>query len=191
MVDFKQIRGSNFRKFKLTPSKIIIETRSSRKNIKYEVKLDRLGFDIFYQSDNTTPGIIMFGICIAIIIGATIEHFTSGTLDTPGLIVTWISCCGFCLLNYLKQHQDDIYLTGGEVNLVFYRNKPNEETVLNFIEEVKKQTKLFLKEKYTVFDDTTTEHDFYNRMIWLREHEIIDQNEYITYINEFEIQKLL
>ncbi len=58
--EFIQKRGLNCRKFILTNDKIIIETTTYRKIDKYEVKLERLGFDIHYQSDNTLPGKILF-----------------------------------------------------------------------------------------------------------------------------------
>lgn len=168
-----------------------MEHRTLRKNDKYEVKLDRLGFDIHYQSDNTFAGRIFFGICIVLVVGSVIGvFFTTGTDSNTwiGNAVIWTLIASFA---YFKPHQDDIFLVGGEVNLVFYREIPNEKRVLEFIESVHECRKIYLKEKYSIFDSTTTEQDYYGRINWLRDREIISYSEYVEYKTQFDIQKLL
>jgi adenosine deaminase len=75
--------------------------------------------------------------------------------------------------------------------LVFYRNIPNEKVVLDFIDKVRGQVKIYLKEKYTTFDIATSEQDFYNRLNWLRDREVINSAEYAEYKANFDTQKLI
>jgi hypothetical protein len=48
-----------------------------------------------------------------------------------------------------------------------------------------------MKDKYTLFDSTTLEQDYYNQINWLRDKEIISHSEYIEYKTKFDMQKLL
>ena len=54
-IEFVQKKRFGFRKHTLTNDKIIVESKSPKKNTKYEVKLNRLGFNIHYQADSTLP----------------------------------------------------------------------------------------------------------------------------------------
>ena len=92
---------------------------------------------------------------------------------------------------YFKPHKDDIYLVNGEYNLVFYRDIPNEKAVIEFIDGVKDQVKAYMKKKYTVFDSTTSDQDFYRRLNWLRDTEIISFSEYDEIKTNYDTQKLL
>lgn len=189
--EFIQKRGINSRKFILTNDKIIVETKNIKKNNKYELKLDQLGFNIHYQSDNTLVGKIFLGICIAIIVAVSVEYFVGHSVDIVALVINYIVWSLLGCLAYFKQHQDDVFLVGGASNLVLYRNFPNEAAVLEFIEKIRTQTKIYLKEKYTFFDDTTNEQDFYARIKWLKDREVISNNEYLAYKSDFDTHKLL
>jgi hypothetical protein len=189
MTEFSQIRWPNSRKHILLSDKIVVEIKTLSKIDKYEVRLDRLGFDIHYQSDNTAVGKIFFVVCLIIVIASIVAIFLSK--EREAWIFNSILFGFLALFGYFKHHQDDIYLVGGTTNLVFYRNIPNEQEVLKFIEKVKDQEKTYLKEKYTAFDYTTDEKEFYNRLNWLRDRAVISQTEYTEYKNRFETHNLL
>jgi hypothetical protein len=102
-----------------------------------------------------------------------------------------VICWGLSVLNYLKQHQDDVFLIGGQKNLVFYREIPNESKVLEFIGEVISVSKTLLKAKYVVIDCTMSEEEFLGRLNWLVEREIISISEKSNLMQDFKIKKLL
>jgi hypothetical protein len=189
--ELEQKKGVNVRKFLLTPDKIIVETKTLRKNSKYEVKLERLGLDLHYQSDSTIAGKIFFGLCIALVIGSIFGIFYSTGKDINTWIFNAVLWTLIACFAYFKPHQDDVYLVGGQTNLVFYRNIPDEKVVLEFIDKIKEHVKSYLKEKHTIFDSTTLEQDYYNRINWLRDREIISYSEYIEYKTHFDTQRLL
>jgi len=189
--EFTQKRGFNVRKFNLYPDKIIIESRTLRKIEKYEIKIDSIGFDTFYQADNVLVGKTAFIICIAAPIMMTILRLFPGQyISTANLIISYVICWAFALLNYLNQHQDDIFLQGQQ-NLVFYRNYPKEQEVIEFINLVISTSKSYLKKKYFKIDDYTDENEFKNTMRWLLDKEIISVSEFEKIKYEFHVKKLL
>ena len=88
------------------------------------------------------------------------------------------------------KHNDDIFLVGGQKNLVFYRNKPSEDKVVEFIEAIKDARKDYFKKSFSSFDKTTTEEEYYGRLQWLKRQEMITADEYDELKHIFDIQKL-
>lgn len=185
-----QKRGLNYRKHTLFTDKVVVETRSTTKVEKYEIRIEKLGFQIQYQADNTIYRKALLAICVVIPIALTISHFILHNVDARSLIVNYICSFGIALFSVLKQHQDDIYLTGGEKTLAFYRNIPQEEKVLEFIALVNKTTKDHIKNKYLTFDPSTPDEEYLARMNWLKENDIISEEECEEYKLDFEIKRL-
>lgn len=186
--EFTQKRGLNFRKFCLYQNKITVETKTIRKIEKYEVRIENLGFDILYQADNVLIGKIWFYICLFAPILVYILKFIPGqNLPTTNLIIIHISCWFFALINYTKQHQDDIILKGPN-DLTFYRDIPNEQSVLEFLELVKLTTKEQLKRKYLNTDNYADDNEFRHTMNWLLERDIISMSEYKNVLNEYKLK---
>lgn len=191
-IEFVQKRRFGFRKHILTSDKIFVETTEDKENVKYEVRLDKLGFSLHYHADSTIPRIMVLGICAFFILFITIEYFVpKSDVGIGTLIFVYLGGMIFASIFYLIPRRDNIYLVGGQKNLVFYRNVPDEKTVLEFIEKVKTQTKTYYKEKYTTFNSTTTEQEYYSILHWLQDIEVITQSEYAEYKANFDTQRLL
>lgn len=192
MIVFEQKQGLSRRKYTLLPDKILVETENIRKKSKYEIKLDRVGHDIHYQSDSTIVGRIFFYFCLALPIILWIAYFIQpGQMETRVAIVNTAIWWGLALINILKKHKDDIFLVGGQVNLVFFRTVPNGEEVLKFVEQIITASKQYLKTKYTAVDINIPEDDFQKRLQRLKEKEIIDDVELNELKREYSTKKLL
>ncbi len=189
--EFIQKRGTNYRKFLLYNDRVIVELKTLKKINKYEIRLEDLGFNKLYQADNTKPGKITSGIFFLIPFIVLIVSIVKHDIDIFFLV--YISVMFFILaaLIYFKQGQDDIYLTGGKQNLVFYRMIPNEPVVLKFIDEVILTTKEYLKDKYARFDDYTLEQSYINGLIYLKNQEIITSQEFQEFIDDYKTSRLL
>ena len=179
------------RKFTLFQDRIVVESTSWRKINKFEVRLENLGFEIQYQADNTT----YWKIALRILIATTVFSFL-GVLGAYGdHLFQWISAMviGFVMTTwvYFRPYQDDLFLTGGQTNLVLFRNLPTETAVFDFIEKIKGNYNSLLKEKYTAFTRDTPESDYYARLGWLLDNGIISSSEHTEYKVTFDIQKLL
>jgi len=187
---FEQKRGLNSRKHILYSDKIFVEIKTLRKNQKYELKLDKIGHNIHYQSDSTILGKIFFCICIAIPVILWIIHFAlpeqldRGTVSA-NTVIWWL----LALINILMQHQDDLYIVGGQNSLVFYRTIPNEKQVLNFINQVILTSKAYIKNKYSVVDVNIPEEIFLSRLNWLKEEEIISDIEFSQLKDDYSTKK--
>lgn len=190
-LEFNQKRGLNRRSFILKEDKIIIENKTSGKINKYEVKLDQLGLDIHYLADNTLPGKIFLAVSLLfVVLGISGLIFSLGSDPVIwgfniffGIVLSSIA--------YFRQHQDDIFLTGGETTIVFYRNIPNEAAVLEFIEILKNHVKAYYKLKFASIDENIPEQVFYGRINWLLDKEIISLDEFHNLKGQFEKQRLL
>lgn len=191
-IEFIQTRTwQTIRKFTLYQDRILVESTTWRKVEKFEVRLENLGFEIQYRADN----IFYWKVALRGLVMATVISFI-GLLDAfGGNPVQWLSATalGFVLTIwvYFRPYQDDLFITGGQSNLVFFRNAPSEAVVLDFIEKIKYNYRGILKEKYTAFTRDTQEHDYYARLSWLLENGIIDKSEHSEYKVTFDIQKLL
>ena len=189
---FEQKRRLSLRRYTLYSDKILVETKTLRKNQKYEIKLDKIGKDIHYQSDSIIIGKIFFYVCLAFPVVLWIIYFIvpeqmDKGVATVNTVIWWF----LALLNILKQHEDDIYLSGGQNSLVFYRAIPNEETVLDFIHKVINTSRSYLRDKYATVDTNIPEDIFVGRLFWLKEEEIISENEFYELKKEYSIKKLL
>lgn len=188
----EQKRGRTYRKHILLPDKILVETRTLSKNTKYEVKLDRIGNDIQYQSESDKGHKIWFYfflimplILLSLSITGQMPQYKLG-------FIIFISSLSFlcAMLRFIKKPQDDIFLAGGQNNLVFFRTIPNEERVLEFINQIQEAKKNYIKEKHAKVDVHLPEEVFIGKLNWLKSIEIIDETEFEELLNEYKIKKL-
>jgi hypothetical protein len=188
--EFIQKKGLNLRKFTLTPNSILIESKSQASSNRYEVGLEYLGTKLHYQAESKRPyriAVIVFGCMYLMLIGFYFAGRIKGN-ELFGASAPFAILLGMLLLRPFK---DDIFLTGGQSNLVFFRTKPSENEVLEFIDLIKETRKNYLKHRYTEFDNMTSAEEFYARLNWLRSQEIITYEEYQDYKNSFDLLKLI
>lgn len=187
----EQKRGFNYRKHTLFSDKVVVETKSTSKINKYEIGIEKLGFQTQYQADNTLPGRIFLAVCIVIPVALIISELLLHNVGTRTLLVNCVCWFGLALIGILKQPQDDVYLMGGDKNLVFYRSIPSEQKVLDFIGLVIKATKDNIKNKYLTFDPNTPDEEYLARLNWLKETDMITEEEFENYKIDLEIKRLL
>ena len=92
---------------------------------------------------------------------------------------------------YIIPHQDVIILEGGANYLVFYRNAPDEEEVLAFINKVIKTAKNYYKVHYTKYDKYTAEEELNGRLYWLKNNEIITEDEFSDIMESYKMDRLV
>ena len=188
----KQKRGLYSRKFTLTDKRIFVEIRSLYKISSYSIGIADLGFEILYQSDNKNRIYKLRAICyLGALVGLSALFFTTNE-DANARATLLLFVFGSLSIYFsVKFNQDDIVLYGGERDLTFYRNVPDEATVLKFIDQIMARYKVIVKEKYSTFDSTTTEEDYYDNLSWMRENDIIDMAEFIELKSKFDLLRLM
>lgn len=100
-------------------------------------------------------------------------------------------CLLFAIVIYFKKYQDDIYLTGGRQNLVFYRTIPDEQTVLDFISEIENTTNTHLRNKYSTFSKYMQDHEVLSRLSFLKNKNLLTDEECDELYQEYKISRLL
>jgi hypothetical protein len=184
-----QKRGLNYRKHFLFEDRIAVEDKSIRNVSKYEVKLEDIGVNKYYQRGNKTPGRIIFlFFLLSPVLLYIIQLFEHN--NSQGVAFISVTCFACAILFYSKKPQDDIFLVNGKKNLVFYRNVPNEETVLRFIDEIIATRKVYLKHNYSRFDNHTQENELVSRLNYLKNNEIITGEEFDKIYSDFKLSRL-
>jgi hypothetical protein len=191
VAEFEQRKRLSRRKFVLYADRISLEIKTSQTTSKYEIDIRDLGDDLYYHSDNTKGGFIILGCLFLIPFIMTALMFVRQTFNSGQVAGAWFCCLAMVFLAYLKEHADDVYLTGGRKNVSFFRNIPSEPTVLEFIELIKRTKKECLKKDYLSYDDDTDEVEYFQRLKWLKEQKFLDTEEYEKAKIDFEINRLL
>ena len=187
----EQKQGANLRKYTLKEDRILVETRSLRKNEKYEFMLDNIGLDKVYKADSTILGKIFFYVCLALPIALTVAKLLGSNIDNNTLIINYVIWFGLAIVGYFRKSQDDIYLTGGPMALVFYRTIPTEKEVSDFIDGTIAASKKYIKEKYAKVNIDIPQEMFFGRLNLLKEKNIITESEYQEIKKEYELKKLI
>lgn len=172
-----QKKGLNFRKFYLYDDKIVIEERTSSKITKYDIELDEIGYKFFYEKENTNIGKIATWILATIPLILIIAYLL-GALDGAPVIINSIVWGGLAIFGFVKQNKDDLILGGGQKAIFFYRNKPNEEAVMFFINKLIETSKKHIKKKYLMFKEYETDEEIINRLRWMLSIEVLSNKEY-------------
>src|SRR5690606_10152642 len=97
---------------------------------------------------------------------------------------------GIFLVVHFTKPKDDIILVGLGQKVEFYRNAPNEKTVLDFIEKIKENSNKYIVKKYAPLNsETLSKEDFYHHLDWLLKHYMIRYEHYILLKSNFESLK--
>jgi len=190
MKELNQKRVLNYRKFKIYPTYLSVETKEGGKLTSYKVPIEEIGFEKIYQQDKNIGAKLIWYIFIIvpfITIGVYLWGSTSMELTT-----TIIICGCFWLVSFigfLHPMQDDIILQGYR-NIFFYRTKPDEETVNRFIDELIKISKKYQCKQYIDMDEDISEEEFKQRLKYLLKREIISEAEYEIIWETFKSKRL-
>jgi hypothetical protein len=187
----EQKRGLSTRKFTLLPDRILVESKNVRTVDRYEVKLELLGNEKHYQADSTMVGKIVIAVFLLMPALLAIGYFNNPTPKSKRELIAAALLSGLvALIGFLKQHKDDIFLVGGQKNLVFFRAVPDEASVLRFIDQVIAASRAYMHAKYTVIDINLPEEVFAGRLTWLKEQDIIDDIEVEELLASYTARKL-
>ena len=189
--EFRQKKGFKYRNFVLYSDRINVEIKTTSETARYDVKLEELGFELHYHTAHKSKLQVYIFCGVMLSLMATIlimdeKREDTGAVVFLGLILIIISITGF-----LTGIVDDIYLVGGPKKLLFFRNTPNEASVLEFIDTIKETQTLHYKTKYTFYNSRTIHEEYVSRLLWLKDTEVINEDEYGQLLHNFEISRLL
>jgi hypothetical protein len=189
-MEFFQKSGFASRKYQLLDDKIIVETKNINESLKYEVRYEEIGTEVFYKSENRIVQKIFAFVCLLLPSVFTISYLLKRFNNLGVVIVFWIISIVLASLFFFKKGEDNIILSGGTKVLVFFRTKPNEKEVLSFIEKIFNKRKSFLLQKYLYDVKFHSGEEYLERLAWFRDRNIITDFEHNDFIEDFKIKNL-
>ena len=183
--EFTQKKGIfSSRKFTLTEDRLIIREKTISNITQHEIFLDRIGYDKYYKADNVIIGkaVTVFTIFMPFL---SVSSYINGKIELSLLVFFFGFCWFLVLMSVLKSNQDDIILTGGSVEINFYRNKPNEKDVSSFINEIIYASKKYMKEKYLKFEEYSSKEEYWEILKYLKNRNILSESEFSLLKEEY------
>ena len=135
--------------------------------VKKRIKTANIPFYAFLVFDLIYVGSIVNSV-------ANKEPFTQQIFWVFALIVFSI----ITIVAYYNRNKNVIYLTGGQKVLELLAAKPDEKSVIMFIEIIHQSMRVFYKNKYSKFDADTPLEIKVNQLKWLKEIKVLTEIEY-------------
>jgi hypothetical protein len=160
----------------------------------WQVRLDHIGNQKYYVKESNKPKILTVTIFYLFILVCTSIYLFSNK-HTQNESITIIVCdlviglIGLSLI--LKKGKNIVIITGGDENITFYNDSKNAKELNEFIDHVINCANNYILEKYGKIDPDLPEESQLNIFRWLRDRELIDDNEYENLKKEYKMSKLI
>jgi len=190
----KQKQGGKRKEFELiNNTELRIKEKQSGELKEWTVKLDMIGHNLVYQEATRKRFYIMSSFLIAFLIFITIALYMSDdfTGNLPVVIGSYIIIGLIIALSLLSPLKKEIHLVGGNVNLTFFKENPSAEEVKTFITEIIRLSKQQLLNKYAKIDPELPEETVFTQLNWLKNRDLLTEEEYQDLKNEYKTQRLI
>ena len=194
MNQLKQKRLLSSKSFELHNNKIAIKERYFLQDSEWEARYSELGLDLIKVNNREGIGnIFIFGglfiLSVLMMYNAFIEDPSS---KLPWLFVFFSFMWGTALWWTLQKQFGSYYiLDGGRKTLYFFTKSPTPEAVKAFIEEIKFRVREQLKAELTEFDPDMSFEDQLSNLKYLKNIEVINQEEYAETREYLRIQHMI
>lgn len=190
----KQKQGGKRKEFELiNNTELRIKEKESGELKEWTVKLDMIGHNLVYQEVTRKRFYIMSSFLVAFLVFITIALYMSDdfTGNLPVVIGSYVIIGLIIALSLLSPLKKEIHLVGGNVNLTFFKENPSPEEVKTFINEIIRLSKQQLLNKYAKIDAELPEETVYTQLNWLKNRDLITEEEYTELKNEYKTQRLI
>ena len=190
----KQRQGGKRKEFELIDNTDLkIKEKQSGELKEWTVKLDMIGHSQVYQEATRKRFYIMSSFLVAFLIFITIALYMSDDFmgNLPVVIGAYVIIVSIILLSLLSPLKKEIHLVGGNVNLTFFKENPSPEAVKTFINEIIRLSRQQLLNKYAKIDADLPEETVYTQLNWLKNRDLITEEEYQDLKKEYKTQRLI
>jgi len=192
IAELKQKKYLEHREFEIFEKEIKVKIRKSYEQTEWTIPFEELGFKKVYQSNPRTLNYIVVSIILMILLIMTIVFFVQkNSMDSETYYVNLFLWGLLATIFFFVGKKNELFLTGGQNSLAFLRDRPSEKQVELFVEKLIESAKTYLKKKYTRIDKDLSEEIQLNNFYWLKNIEIITDEEYELLKKELRIQKLI
>ncbi len=190
----KQKQGGKRKEFEIqNNSTLRVMEKESGELKEWTVNLETIGYSLIYQSATRKRLYILASILAAFLLFITVALFMSDDLrgNLPVVIGSYVIFGLMIALSLFSPLKKEIHLVGGGVNLTFFQDSPSTEEVSAFINEIIRLSKQQLLKKYARIDPELPEETMFNQLNWLKNRDLITEDEYNDLKNEYRTQRLI
>jgi hypothetical protein len=190
----KQKQGGKRKEFEIqNNSTLRVKEKESGELKEWTVNLENIGYSLIYQSATRKRLYILASILAAFLLFITVALFMSDDLmgNLPVVIGSYVIFGLMIALSLFTPLKKEIHLVGGGVNLTFFQDSPSTEEVSAFINEIIRLSKQQLLKKYAKIDPELPEETMFNQLNWLKNRDLITDEEYNDLKNEYKTQRLI
>ena len=190
----KQKQGGKRKEFEILNNYMLrVKEKQSGELKEWTVNLESIGHNLIYQSATRKRLYILSSVLFAFLIFITVALFLSDDFmgNLPVVIGFYLLFGLMIALSLFSPLKKEIHLVGGGANLTFFQDSPSNQEVNSFINEIIRLSKQQLLRKYAKIDPELPEDTMYNQLNWLKNRDLITEEEYNDLKNEYKIQRLI
>jgi hypothetical protein len=179
--------------YTIEKDRIIVNTKNINTYEEYFIKLEEIGLDLNYSRTKGVFWLIPINLA-ALALGTYIlfDEVRNG-IKFPEILFWVFSFLLFATMAFFSffQKSEKVFLVGGSTTLELNAINPNKEEVNTFIKQIHLSIKQHYKSKYGKIDVTLDEATQIHNYKWLKEINAISEEEFESFIESFNIKKLI
>jgi len=189
----KQRQGFKRKEFELKDNMLYVKTKSINETKEWTVKVETIGTTKYYQKRSklieylVAGFLILFAISISVASILDKEHF----VGVGPILFSLTLFGGLAALIITSPRKKELTILGGSTEVTFFPDSPSKEEVEAFIEVLMENSKKILLEKYGKIDIDLPEETQMNNLNWLKNQEILSEEEYERLKLEYKTKKLV
>ncbi|OGH71178.1 MAG: hypothetical protein A2921_03110 [Candidatus Magasanikbacteria bacterium RIFCSPLOWO2_01_FULL_43_20b] len=176
MNTLNQRYGLNFKKFEILDNGVKVSDRYLWNYFECALSFEEILNKEIISTNKKGGWLVVFFVflIVSIILGIVQIYYST---DDKWAILFWIGMAIISLAIFLFNKKDFRIIQGlNSANLVFFNNRPDKETLDNFIKEIFEKRRSFFLNKYV--SDSFEQDEKLRSLNWLYEKEIIDLDEF-------------
>ena len=190
----KQKQGAKRKEFEIVNNNALkIKVKESGELKEWTVNLESIGYNLNYQESTRKRLYIWDMVFAAFLVFITVALYMSDDFNgnLPVVIVAYVIFGTMIAITFVFSLKKEIHLTGGAINVTFFQNSPSKEEVDKFISLIISLSKQILLKKYAKIDADLPEDTMMTQFNWLKNRELITEEEYIDLKNAYKTERLI
>jgi hypothetical protein len=191
---FEQQRNFATKKFILDDQFVNVEDKSWTEEKSYKIRLDKIGNEKYYHKESMKPKIFALIIIGTILLICNIGYifFNEHNSDNSSTMIVLNLIFGFIGIFFiLKKTKDEVLIIGGEQNIVFFNDQKHSKELNEFIDKLIHSANNYILKKYGRIDADLPEATQMNILRWLRDRELINEEEYENLKRDYKLKKMI
>lgn len=189
----KQKQGLKRRTFELAGDKLKMTYKTSSEIKEWSVNLDSIGNEILIERKSRKGGLFLglFFLAFGIFILAAYVLSGDNNLSLWAIIAMGIFYIGLGTLIFLSPLKNELHITGGYSQVIFFLESPSREHVEKFANSLIEKSKTIILSRYSKIDPDIPKETMMNQLNWLRTRGLLSENEYEQKKQEYKLKKII